>query len=131
MLHVHSVQWNAGMGNTDTLHPNSCFCSFLLLLLIAVAYYVLYPQLQSHRRRYKCCRQRIWHLYTGIQLPSLSNGICIPGQIPPKGPKDLKKSPKPPQKFSSCAHHEGTREGTQARLEITYKQQTSYNNCGF
>ena len=20
--------WNAGMGNTDTLHPNSCFCSF-------------------------------------------------------------------------------------------------------
>ena len=28
MLHVHSVQWNAGMGNTDTLHPNSCFCSF-------------------------------------------------------------------------------------------------------
>ena len=21
-------QWNAGMGNTDTLHPNSCFCSF-------------------------------------------------------------------------------------------------------
>ena len=28
MLHVHSVEWNAGMGNTDTLHPNSCFCSF-------------------------------------------------------------------------------------------------------
>ena len=28
MLHVHSIQWNAGMGNTDTLHPNSCFCSF-------------------------------------------------------------------------------------------------------
>ena len=28
VLHVHSVQWNAGMGNTDTLHPNSCFCSF-------------------------------------------------------------------------------------------------------
>ena len=27
VLHVHSVQWNAGMGNTDTLHPNSCFCS--------------------------------------------------------------------------------------------------------
>ena len=27
-LCVHSVQWNAGMGNTDTLHPNSCFCSF-------------------------------------------------------------------------------------------------------
>ena len=25
---VHSVQWNAGMGDTDTLHPNSCFCSF-------------------------------------------------------------------------------------------------------
>ena len=25
VLHVHSVQWNAGMGNTDTLHPNSCF----------------------------------------------------------------------------------------------------------
>ena len=25
MLHVHSVQWNAGMG---TLHPNSCFCFF-------------------------------------------------------------------------------------------------------
>ena len=24
----HSVQWNAGMGNTDTLHPISCFCSF-------------------------------------------------------------------------------------------------------
>ena len=22
------TQWNAGMGNTDTLHPNSCFCSF-------------------------------------------------------------------------------------------------------
>ena len=28
VLHVHSVQLNAGMGNTDTLHPNSCFCSF-------------------------------------------------------------------------------------------------------
>ena len=28
VLHVQSVQWNAGMGNTDTLHPNSCFCSF-------------------------------------------------------------------------------------------------------
>ena len=28
VLHVHSVQWNAGMGNADTLHPNSCFCSF-------------------------------------------------------------------------------------------------------
>ena len=28
MLHVHSVQWNAGIGNTDTLHPNSCVCSF-------------------------------------------------------------------------------------------------------
>ena len=28
MLHVHSVQWNAGVGNTDTLHPNSTFCSF-------------------------------------------------------------------------------------------------------
>ena len=33
-LHVHSVQWNAGMlmGNTDTLHPNSCleynFCYY-------------------------------------------------------------------------------------------------------
>ena len=28
VLHVHCVQWNAGMGNTDTLHPISCFCSF-------------------------------------------------------------------------------------------------------
>ena len=28
LLQVHSIQWNAGMGNTDTLHPNSCFCSF-------------------------------------------------------------------------------------------------------
>ena len=28
VLHVHSVQWNAGMCNTDTLHPNSLFCSF-------------------------------------------------------------------------------------------------------
>ena len=27
VLHVLSVQWNAGMGNTDTLHPNSCFPS--------------------------------------------------------------------------------------------------------
>ena len=27
VLQVHSIQWNAGMGNTDTLHPNSCFCS--------------------------------------------------------------------------------------------------------
>ena len=25
---VLPIQWNAGMGNTDTLHPNSCFCSF-------------------------------------------------------------------------------------------------------
>ena len=39
VLHVHSIQWNAGMGSTDTLHPNSCFCSptsrknFLLLVL--------------------------------------------------------------------------------------------------
>ena len=24
-LQVHSIQWNAGMGNTDTLHLNSCF----------------------------------------------------------------------------------------------------------
>ena len=31
VLHVHSVQWNAGMGNTDTLHPNSCSCSFSIL----------------------------------------------------------------------------------------------------
>ena len=23
-----SQWWNAGMGNTDTLYPNSCFCSF-------------------------------------------------------------------------------------------------------
>ena len=28
VLQVHSIQWNAGMGNTDILHPNSCFCSF-------------------------------------------------------------------------------------------------------
>ena len=28
VLQVISIQWNAGMGNTDTLHPNSCFCSF-------------------------------------------------------------------------------------------------------
>ena len=31
MQHImaHSgTWWNAGMGNTDTLHPNSCFCSF-------------------------------------------------------------------------------------------------------
>ena len=27
VLQVHSIQWSAGMGNTDTLHPNSCFCS--------------------------------------------------------------------------------------------------------
>ena len=33
VLHVHSVQWSAGMGNTDTLHPNSCFCSFSILHL--------------------------------------------------------------------------------------------------
>ena len=26
--HNGSQWWNAGMGNTDTLHPNSCFCSF-------------------------------------------------------------------------------------------------------
>ena len=25
--HNGSQWWNAGMGNTDTLHPNSCFCS--------------------------------------------------------------------------------------------------------
>ena len=24
----NSQWWNAGMGNTDTLHPNCCFCSF-------------------------------------------------------------------------------------------------------
>ena len=23
MLQVHSIQWIAGMGNTDSLHPNS------------------------------------------------------------------------------------------------------------
>ena len=28
MQHNGSQWWNAGMGNTDTLHPNSCFCSF-------------------------------------------------------------------------------------------------------
>ena len=27
-LHVPSTQWNAGMGNTDALHPNSCFYCF-------------------------------------------------------------------------------------------------------
>ena len=27
-LQVHCIQRNAGMGNTDTLHPNSRFCSF-------------------------------------------------------------------------------------------------------
>ena len=26
--HNGSQWWNAGIGNTDTLHPNSCFCSF-------------------------------------------------------------------------------------------------------
>ena len=26
--HNGSQWWNARMGNTDTLHPNSCFCSF-------------------------------------------------------------------------------------------------------
>ena len=26
MCYIYS--WNAGMGNTDTLHPNSCFCYF-------------------------------------------------------------------------------------------------------
>ena len=28
MQHIMAQCWNAGMGNTDTLHPNSCFCSF-------------------------------------------------------------------------------------------------------
>ena len=28
VLQVHTIQWNAGMGNTDTVHPNSCFGSF-------------------------------------------------------------------------------------------------------
>ena len=42
VLQVHSIQWNAGMGNTDTLHPNSCFCSFSIptsrgLLLVCIA----------------------------------------------------------------------------------------------
>ena len=27
-LHVHTIEWNAGMGHTDTLHSYSCFCSF-------------------------------------------------------------------------------------------------------
>ena len=26
VLQVHNIQWNAGMGNADTLRPNSCFC---------------------------------------------------------------------------------------------------------
>ena len=45
VLQVHSIQWNAGMGNTHTLHPNSCFCSFsiptsrikFLLLVIKIS----------------------------------------------------------------------------------------------
>ena len=28
MLHVHSIQYNAGMGNTDTLHPILVFDVF-------------------------------------------------------------------------------------------------------
>ena len=46
VLHVYIVQWNAGMGNTDTLHPNSCFCSFSIptsrikfLLLMCIVFY--------------------------------------------------------------------------------------------
>ena len=51
---VHSIQWNAGMGNTDTLHPNFCFCSFsiptsrikfLLLVHVKIHLYSL-----EHRR---------------------------------------------------------------------------------
>ena len=39
-----SQWWIAGMGNTDTLHPNSCFCSFSiprskLVLVMCKMYY--------------------------------------------------------------------------------------------
>ena len=37
VLRVHSVQWNAGMGNTDTLHPNSCFCSFSIFVTMVAS----------------------------------------------------------------------------------------------
>ena len=28
IMSQYGIQWNVGMGNTDTLHPDSCFCSF-------------------------------------------------------------------------------------------------------
>ena len=47
VLQVHNIQWNAGMGNTDTLHPNSCFPSlhlkyFRIRFLLPV-YIVIHP----------------------------------------------------------------------------------------
>ena len=30
VLHVHSIQWNAGMGNTDTLHSISLLVTKIL-----------------------------------------------------------------------------------------------------
>ena len=39
VLLVHSIQWNAGMGNTNTLHPNCSFSipSFRIKFLLLVA----------------------------------------------------------------------------------------------
>ena len=54
MLHVHSIQWIAGMRSTDTLHPISYFCSFsiptsriqfLLLVYIEIATVIMFLEI--------------------------------------------------------------------------------------
>ena len=43
-----SQWWNAGMGNTDTLHPNSCFCFFPSLHFRIKFLLLVYTKLGLH-----------------------------------------------------------------------------------
>ena len=92
VLHVHSVQWNAGrMGITDTLHPNSCFCSFSIptsrIKFLLLVYIIIYRGM--HRTQYCGARSGSPQLTLGckvilqsaiptIQYPLLRNRTGFP-----------------------------------------------------
>ena len=41
VLHVHSIQWIAGMGNTDNLHPNKFLFLFFSIPISRIKFLVL------------------------------------------------------------------------------------------
>ena len=84
-LHVHCVHathngsqwWNAGMGNTDTLHPNSCFCSFSIptfrikfLLLVCLVFMRMRTKPHPHRRKRRALKCSLCLLWSVPFLPS-------------------------------------------------------------